>query len=233
LLLKKYYLQRLLLYDQTFIWFLQPDTNNVKNNYPNGVTRNYIQVSSMPSYNDKNGTVILLNNLQKIIDRLDYDEKWHFDLIDDKNGVSLERIDVNLPTNNSANWHSASSTVNYATPGYKNSQSGSIEGVSPLTIEPRTFSPDDDGFFDYTLLKYNFEKSGQVGTIIIYDANGRIVKQLVNGELFGLQGVYQWDGLNNEGEKANVGLYIILMEVFGLDGKIKRYRETVAIGGMK
>jgi hypothetical protein len=207
------------------------DTFNIKNEYPRGNTKVYVQLSSLPSYNDKDGIVILKNNFDKVVDRFDYDEKMHFPLIDDKNGVSLERININAETQNRANWHSASSTEGYATPGYKNSQGGAtIESNSVLSIEPRTFSPDDDGFFDYTLIGYKMDKNGYVATITIFDANGRLVRSLVNGELLSVEGFYQWDGINDKGLKANVGLYVVVMEVFDLDGNVKRYRESVAIG---
>ncbi len=63
-----------------------------------------------------------LNAQGNIIDELVYNEKWHFKLIDNDEGVALERIDYNAPTQQQDNWHSAASSVGYGTPTYKNSQ---------------------------------------------------------------------------------------------------------------
>ncbi len=41
----------------------------------------FINLSSMPSYSDDKGSVLLVNNTGAIVDELAYDEKWHFALI--------------------------------------------------------------------------------------------------------------------------------------------------------
>ncbi|HMI77173.1 MAG TPA: lamin tail domain-containing protein, partial [Ferruginibacter sp.] len=51
----------------------------------------FVTVTSMPSYNDDDGNVIILNAQGNITDELKYDEKWHFKLIDNREGVALER----------------------------------------------------------------------------------------------------------------------------------------------
>ena len=65
----------------------------------------------MPSFNDDEGHVIILNAQGNIIDELKYDEKWHFKLIDNREGVALESIDYHAPTQNQDNWHSAQQPV--------------------------------------------------------------------------------------------------------------------------
>jgi hypothetical protein len=63
--------------------------------------------------------VVILDRTGKILDELGYDAKWHFPLLADPEGVSLERIDYNLPTQDPFNWHSAATSSGYGTPGTK------------------------------------------------------------------------------------------------------------------
>ena len=50
-------------------------------------------ISSLPSYSDDEGNVIVLNFQGNIVDEVKYKDDWHFKLIDNAEGVSLERID--------------------------------------------------------------------------------------------------------------------------------------------
>ena len=81
-----------------------------------------LQLSSLPSFPDDNGIVVLLNRNQKVIDELHYDHSWQFALISNEAGVALERIDYNKPTQDQNNWTSAASTTGYGTPTYQNSE---------------------------------------------------------------------------------------------------------------
>src|SRR5687768_4670734 len=100
-------------------------------------------IATMPSFPDDKGTVVLTNFQGTIVDELNYLDDWHFALIADAEGVSLERIDPEKPTQNADNWHSAASTVNYGTPTYKNSQYKQPDNINAtVEITPKVFSPD-------------------------------------------------------------------------------------------
>lgn len=71
---------------------------------------------------DDAGVIIFSNQQGVAIDSLKYSAKWHFPLLHDVEGVSLERIQFKGNTNDASNWHSAASTVGFATPTYTNSQ---------------------------------------------------------------------------------------------------------------
>src|SRR5690606_11609988 len=80
----------------------------VKQHYPAHDPNAFLQISSLPTFNDKDGTVILLNPAKQVMDSLTYNEKMHFALLDSKDGVSLERIRTDGPTERN-NFHSAAS----------------------------------------------------------------------------------------------------------------------------
>lgn len=209
---------------------LTEDIAGVKANYIAQNPEAFIELASLPSLNDDNGNAIVLNEQGKIIDALAYDEKWHFALISNKEGVSLERIDAQGATQNAANWHSAASSVGYGTPTYKNSQiRSSIEPEGGVSISPAVFSPDNDGYDDFLTISYRFPQSGSVANITIFDASGRLVRYLQKSALNGTTGYYRWDGLGENMQKLPVGIYIVYTEVFNLNGKAKKFKNTVVL----
>jgi hypothetical protein len=130
----------------------------------------------MPSFSDDKGNVIILNVQGNPIDELAYSDKWHFALITNTEGVSLERIDYNAPSLQ-PNFHSAATSVGYGTPGYKNSQFRIDQQVQgEVTVMPKIFSPDNDGTDDFATIDYNVAEPGYVANITIFDAAGRPVR---------------------------------------------------------
>ncbi|MEP6747164.1 MAG: lamin tail domain-containing protein [Bacteroidota bacterium] len=187
-------------------------------------------ISAMPSYPDDNGDVVLLNAQGKIIDELNYDEHWQFKLLNNAEGVALERIDYNKPTQNADNWHSASTNAGYGTPGYQNSQfkaDALLQGT--IAVIPAIFSPDNDGFDDFLTINYQFPEQGYVCNITIFDAGGRPVRYLTHNALCGLKGYFRWDGLDEKFLKLPIGVYVILTDVFNLKGKTKRFKQAVTL----
>jgi len=190
----------------------------------------FVTVASMPSYNDDEGDVIILNAQGNITDELKYDEKWHFKLIDNKEGVALERIDYNAPTQQQDNWHSAATSVGYGTPTYKNSQYRiDLQVQGEIAVSPEIVSPDNDGMDDFATVDYSFPSPGYVANITIFDAAGRPVRYLQRNALCGIKGNFRWDGLGEKNQKLPVGIYIIYTEVFNLEGKKKRFKNTIVL----
>lgn len=187
------------------------------------------QVTSMPSFSDDKGNVIILNSQGRIVDEVKYDDKWHFALVTNTEGVSLERIDYSGPSTQ-INFHSAANSVGYGTPGYKNSQymvTTQVQGE--IVVTPEIFSPDNDGIDDIATITYNFLSPGYVANITIFDASGRPVRYLQRNALSGITGFYRWDGLGEKQQKLPVGIYIVLSEIFNLDGKKKVFKNTIVL----
>lgn len=218
-----------LLFPQDFM-VITEDPFIVKRDF---ITKNpdaIVTVTSMPSFNDDKSNCIILNGQGNIVDELKYDEKWHFKLIDNREGVALERIDYNAPTQQQDNWHSAATSVGYGTPTYKNSQYKINDGVQgEITLTPEIVSPDNDGLDDFATISYSFPSPGYVANITIFDAAGRVVRYLQRNALCGIKGIYRWDGLGEKNQKLPVGIYIFYTEVFNLDGKKKQFKNTIVL----
>ena len=190
----------------------------------------FAEIKSMPSFNDDEGNVIILNEQGNVTDRVSYKDDWHFKLIRNNEGVSLERIDYNAPAQNEQNWHSAASSAGFGTPTYKNSQAGTAAAFQgEIIIEPEIFSPDNDGRDDFATIRYQFPEPGYMANIIVFDASGRLVRNLQRNALNGTKGYYRWDGLNDKDQQLPVGIYVVCTEVFNLKGKSYRFRNTIVL----
>ncbi len=203
---------------------------NINQNFIVANTDWLIEIPTMPSMNDDEGNVILLNFQGKIIDQVKYKDGWHFKLIDNKEGISLERIDYNLPSQKAETWHSASFASGFGTPTAKNSQfkTGNFAD-GEISVSPKTFSPDNDGMDDVLSILYSFNDRGYLANVLIYDASGILVKQLKKGDLLAFKGSWIWDGLNDKNEKLATGIYVIYTEVYDLQGKRKKFKNTVVL----
>lgn len=189
-----------------------------------------VTLTTLPSFPDDKGFAVLTNMQGGIVDEVPYSSKWHFALIGNAEGVSLERIDPSDPSADAGNWHSAASTAGYGTPGYKNSQYGSGEvSGSTVDVSPKIFSPDNDGYDDIASVKYMVEERGYVANISIFNSNGLPVRYLVKNQTLGMNGYWNWDGLDDKQQQLPRGTYIIFTEIFNLQGKKKQFKNTIVL----
>ncbi|MFT4659863.1 MAG: hypothetical protein ACI8XB_000113 [Patiriisocius sp.] len=211
---------------------LTEDPANILYEYPDAVESKIFGISKLPGLNDDLGDIIFVNAVNQVIDAVGYSDSFHFELLDDTEGVSLERLNFNDPSNDPENWHSASQIVGYATPGYENSQNFEFgEQEQNYTIQPRVISPDNDGFEDIMAIHYVMESPDFVANISILDAQGRLVKYLTKNQLLGVEGTIYWDGLLEEEMKAPIGLYVIYLEFYDLEGNVEMFKEVVTVAG--
>lgn len=219
---------------------IKPNTHVVISSSPEMVQQQYYCMypeqlikANTPSMNDDAGNIILLNTQGNVLDELVYDDKMHLPLLDEKDGVSLERIDVARAANERTNWTSSAASNGYATPTYKNSQYLKTERTeSVMELQPKTISPDGDGYEDVMNINYLLNENGYTGTLTIFNAAGKLVKQLIKNNILGASGTYTWDGTTDDGQKAPVGLYVFYLEIFNLKGEVKAYK-TVGVVAAK
>lgn len=208
-------------------------TENVASLEMNYLVKNadvVIELSSLPSYPDDEGDVVLLNGQGEIVDEVKYSKDWQFKLIDNPEGVSLERIDPIASSQDEANWHSAASTAGYGTPGYQNSEYRQTQLTNAtVDVSPKIFSPDNDGHDDVAQLQYKVTEPGYVANITIFDSQGKPVRYLVKNGTLGLTGKWNWDGLDENGNKLPIGTYIIYTGIFNLQGKENHFKNAIVL----
>lgn len=199
--------------------------------YTSAVDSNIIE-NDLPSFNNENGNVSLLHTSMSmtVIDTYDYNEDDHFALIDDNNGVSMERISFQTGSEVRDNWHSAASSVGFATPGKKNSNaiSNTASGET-FSLLNSTFSPNQDGQDDVLVMSYELDKAGYVANIWIYDDEGFEIKQLANNESLGANGIITWDGTDAESNISSLGIYIIVIDLFHPDGDTQNFKKVCVL----
>ncbi len=189
-----------------------------------------LSISSPPSFPDEEGTVVLLNGQGVIIDEVKYNKDWHFKLISNDEGVALERMDPAGSSAEPGNWHSAASTAGYGTPGYQNSQYRTTDtAIGQIEVSPAIFSPDNDGRDDLALIQYRLQESGYVANLVIFDATGKPVRNLVRNALLGHTGSWTWDGLDDSRRSLPLGHYIVMAELFNLQGKKQQYKQVIVL----
>ena len=193
------------------------DSNFVKQHYPFAVSGSFVFCET-PPYAVDSGTV-LLYYFDQLMDTVSYSSDWHFPLLESTDGVSLERMRTEGPSNVKGNWHSAAEAFGFASPGMKNTQDMQGEIAGDFSLSHAIISPDNDGKDDVIAFHYEMLEPGMLGTLNVYDDEGREVKKILNNELLGISGSVTWDGITKDQHKANVGIYIAVFEAFSLNGQ--------------
>lgn len=206
------------------------DPAAVMTQYPTNNPASFLAVSSFPTFPDDAGTVVLLSASQKVVDEFSYSAKMHSSFLANEEGVSLERISLEKPASDHNNWASAAASVGFATPGLPNSQTENESQIQEeITPEPYAFSPNGDGYNDELFIRLKFSKPGYIANVRIFDAVGRLVRFLVKNQSLAQEGSWIWDGKSDSGQKAEVGIYVILVEVFDQDGNSKAFKKTCTL----
>jgi hypothetical protein len=211
---------------------LSTDSATLKQFYKTTSPQAFIDMASFPAMNNEDGVIAVTTKGGAVIDLVAYSATMQYPLLTSVDGVSLERISPERTSMDATNWHSASESVGYATPAYKNSQFGiTVTDENEISLSPEIFSPDNDGYNDNLLISYTFGAPGNNATITIFDASGRTVRNLVHNELCGTSGAFSWDGITNDRLKASIGRYIVFVEIFDMNGNVKRYKKGTVLGG--
>ena len=209
---------------------LGEDSSFVKQTYPFSVPGKFLY-AELPSYDNDSSTVYIIYN-SEVIDQVSYLDTWHFKLLDNTDGVSLERIDPNGLSSSSFNWHSAAESIGFASPGRKNSQYLPALTNGNFNLSSDLISPDNDGYQDVVQLNYQMSETGMLGKVTIYDDRGRLIRTICSNELLGTEGTFSWDGLTDNFVKSSIGVYVLFFEAFSTNGSLFfAQRKAITVAG--
>lgn len=186
------------------------------------------ELSSLPGFPNEAGTVLLLDRQDSVIDELHYSADWHYELLTGREGVALERINVDGATNDRNNWTSASAASGWGTPGRLNSQALDSAWQSDCVQLPKMFSPDNDGVDDVAELRLQLPP-GSVVNASVYNLAGRKVRRLVRQQLTGTRAEYRWDGCDDRAAKLPMGAYVVQTEFFDMMGHTTTRRNVIVL----
>ncbi|MCP9235133.1 lamin tail domain-containing protein [Lewinella sp. JB7] len=207
------------------------DRESLLRQHPNA-RRDRIVEMSLPSLPNAGANVTILTQNSVAVDALTYSPEMHAPLLASTEGVSLERIDAAISTDQTDNWTSAASTAGYGTPTRPNSQTRSAgPPLHYFTLESPTFSPDGDGHRDQLAITYRTAVPGTMARVSVFDVEGLPVAQLERVALLAAEGALNWDGTTDNGRLAPPGAYIILVESFDGEGHTHRYKLLAVLAG--
>lgn len=188
-----------------------------------------IEVESMPSMNDSEGSIALSTSNLSVLDYFEYEDDFHLSILKDDEGVSLERVSFDKASQDADNWQSAAATAGYATPSYQNSQSAVVVPRGKLTLEPKVFSPNQDGYHDQLGIGFQLPSPNGVVSINIWSSEGYLIRELNENINVSQEGTFFWDGVNNNGQLAQTGIYIIVLDYYDDTGEREVLRETCVL----
>lgn len=200
-----------------------PEKAWLKETFPN--SKNIIE-SKIPSMNNDEGNLLLVNTQGQIIDQLNYFESWHYFELNSTENVSLEKI-ILTSKNNASNWTSSSTSNNYATPGYQNANNHSTLSTNQnIKLPYNIITPNADGYHDQLIIQYSFPSVGWTGKIDILNYSGITIHTLSYNELFGKKGTILWDGMLADGRSIQAGIYAIWINSYNLNQN-ENYRKKI------
>ncbi|MEG8946224.1 lamin tail domain-containing protein [Rosettibacter firmus] len=173
--------------------------------------------------------IILKDFYGAIIDSLNYMPDWHNRNFISVKNKSLERINPYLNSDDNTNWSTSVSNEG-ATPLKKNSLFTEIlNNKSKVTIYPNPFSPDNDGYEDFTIINFDLPYKISQARIRLFDSQGRLVRTIKYNMPSASHNSFIYDGLDDSGRPLRVGIYVLLIEIISDNGVTEVIKTPLVI----
>ncbi len=205
---------------------LTTDPSFLMENYDVKFPENVVEVDALPPMNDNEGNIAIATSSLQVVDYFVYSDDLHLPFLQDAEGVSLERVSFEKSAQEDDNWQSAAASAGFATAGYENSQRLQPNPSGKITLEPKVFSPNQDGHKDQLSIVYDFEKPNNVVSVSIWNSSGYEVRVLQENTNVAQSGFFTWDGTDENGQRLNSGIYIVVVEYFNESGESVAVRKT-------
>lgn len=180
--------------------------------------------------NNEGDLVQIADVFKTVVDSIFYSDNWYNPNLPGS-GRSLEKLNPGFNGNDGRNWSSCT-YPNGGSPGLKNSiYTGIVISTGEITVSPNPFSPDGDGYEDFTVISYKLQNTVSQVRMKIFDVKGRLVKTIMNNQASGSQGQVVFDGLDEEKRKLRLGIYIIFLEALNdQNGVVETIKSTLVVG---
>jgi hypothetical protein len=202
----------------------------ISERYFSGDPEHLFETRSLPSMPDDKGHLILYNRELDKIDELSYNDDMHFSLLSNHEGVALEKTDPRNKSEESANWHSATESSGWGTPGAANSVFAELPSTADkVVLSSSKISPDNDGNEDFLTIKFNLTGNGNIVSLMVFDEAGNYVRKITTNMLVGSGTSLIWDGTSDDGTLVKTGIYIILINLYNDTGKTERWKKVCTV----
>lgn len=212
------------------VLYISTNCRKTFTDYPVSDSFNCLQVKSFVNLPDKGAWIALLDslNLSQIIDSVSLSSDLHHPLIRNEDGISLRRINDHWNGANAENWASSPVAEGGASPGKVsegNSQTGAEESMLSVSPSCISYSYPENRF------EYSIELEETLSTVFleVWSEQGYRVKTLLNNSLTGHSFQGSWNGFGENEQVLPSGNYMLILQVIGESGKVKKTRETVCL----
>jgi len=187
----------------------------------------FTALPSFPGLNNDKDDILIYDLTGQVIDRVSFNQSWG-----GETGVSLEKINPDISSNDSTNW-STSVAPEGGTPGRQNSIfTRIIPASTTVAVSPNPFSPDGDGRDDFAVIQYKIPVRTAAINLKIYDLHGRFIRFLANNKQSGSEGSVVWDGRDNNGQLVRIGIYVVFLQAIqSAGGILETHKQTVVVAG--
>ena len=206
------------------------DKEKITGRYFSSEPEYLFEIRSLPSMSDNEGHLILYNRELDRIDEVFYNEKMHYSLLSGYEGVALEKIRPENKSEEAINWHSASESAGWGTPGAPNSVFVELPTTSDnVVFSSSKITPDNDGYEDFLMIQFSLTGNGNVVSVMVFDETGNYVKKIATNMLAGPEASVTWDGTADDGSPVNTGIYIIFINLYDDTGKTDKWKRVCTV----
>lgn len=211
-------------------YLVTTDRQRVISRYPSSVPERIFRVRTLPSMPDDKGRLILFSRSLEKIDEVSYSEKMHFPLLAGEEGVALEKVMTAAPSSDISQWHSASESAGWGTPGAPNSVMREFPSTDDIvTFSSTKITPDNDGYEDILVISLKLEGNGNVVSVTVFDETGAFVKKITDNMLAGPEASIVWDGTASDEKLSETGIYVFLITLFDDKGKTRTWKKVCTV----